>query len=156
MISPLSIKVIGTVFLIALAFLPPKPDTISRAVEERESSTLNEIMDSPVKRAHVICQYANRNAVENLGFNSRDIYSIDNNYMAWETETAIGVIFEDEEKEPVLEYFSPTRINACPGNNDVQESYLELNPDQPISVGKEKQNFARYGEVEVKVLSYRE
>ncbi|WPF65745.1 MULTISPECIES: hypothetical protein [unclassified Corynebacterium] len=130
-----------------------KPTTIANAVQERDSFTLNEIMDSPVKEAHVFCEYADADAAEELGFDRRDIYSIDNNHMAWETHTAIGVIFEDADKEPVLEYFSPTRINACSAH---RISYLELDPDQTISVGVETKEFVRYGEKQVKVLSYRE
>lgn len=133
-----------------------KPTTIANAVQEKDAFTLNEIMDSPVREAHVFCEYADADAAENLGFDRRDIYSIDNDYMAWETHTAIGVIFEDADKKPVMEYFDPIRINACPADNGVSESYLKLAPDQTISVSVETKKFVREGEKQVKVLSYRE
>ncbi len=117
----------------------------------QESFSLSEVFEEPISEAYVFCTYADEERGEELGFDRKSFYSIDRDYMAWETNTGIGVKFRDEEKEPLVEWFSPTRINSCPSAGD---AYRKIDPEGPITIEMEKVKFQRYGVREVKNLFY--
>lgn len=61
----------------------------------------------------MFCEYTDADEGAELGFDPDDFYGIDNHPHSWEVVTGIGVIFQDGTQEPLVEWFSPTGINAC-------------------------------------------
>lgn len=127
---------------------PTKPDVIQEAAQSHSSFTLAELTDQAIDRAYVICEYSDTQHLANLGFERADLHSIDNNPHAWEADTGIGLIFE-EETAPYVEWFSPQTIDACPGN---LQSETEIDPDAPIGVHREERQSGTLTDVEVLVL----
>lgn len=124
---------------------------IAQAAHERTSFSLAEVIDGPVKEAYVFCQYTNSEDGVARGFEEADFFGIDKNYMAWETSTGIGVLFEDG-TEPRVEWFQPKDINACAESEDFLR---QLDPDQTITVSDVSMRFVGIeDEVIVKTLSY--
>ncbi|WPF66944.1 MULTISPECIES: hypothetical protein [unclassified Corynebacterium] len=119
----------------------------------QESFSLSEVFEEPIAEAYVFCSYADEERGEELGFDRKSFYSIDRDYMQWETNTGIGIKFRDEEKKPIVEWFNPVKINSCASPGD---SYRKIDPEGPITIEIKKVEFIRYGEKEVKHLFYRD
>ncbi len=126
-----------------------KSREIAETVYSQDEFTLNEIFDQPVKEGYVFCEYTNADEGAELGFDPDDFYGIDNVPYAWEVMTGIGVIFQDGTREPLVEWFSPTGINACAKI----APYTRIEPDQTIAVGSTIKKFSDVGEKEIATLS---
>ncbi|MGP6173204.1 hypothetical protein [Corynebacterium sp. A21] len=124
---------------------------IARAVQERASFSLAEVVEGPVTAAYVFCQYTNAADGVARGFEESDFFGIHRDPIAWEAYTGIGLIFEDGTASRV-EWFAPKDINACPASAD---PLRQLDPDQTITVNEVPVRFVRSTEdVMVNMLSY--
>ena len=85
---------------------------IGAAAHDGEPFTIAEAVGDGVERAYVFCPYTDKSTGAELGFDPDDFFAIDDNSYAWETYTGIGVIFDDG-REPAVEWFDPTDIDAC-------------------------------------------
>ncbi|MEJ4102194.1 hypothetical protein V5T06_06485 [Corynebacterium mastitidis] len=128
-------------------------DTILNA---QDGFLLSDAFDEPVSEAYVFCEYHDEERGEGLGFKRSDFFSINRNYKTWETHTGIGVKFKDGKEDPTVEWFDPTKIDACPGS----DSYKKIDPENPINIEKKIVEFSSagssLGEKEVKTLHYQE
>lgn len=122
---------------------------LTQAALDGEAFTVEQVLDSSVERAYVFCPYTSKEFGEQLGFNPDDFHGINDNPQAWETETGIGVLFEDGSSQ--VEWFDPREVNACP---DATQSGTEIAADSPISVSLETREFANGKTSEVAVLKY--
>lgn len=113
--------------------MQPESHIIQDVVQSNSSFTLSEITDQAISRAYVICGYSNTQKLVELGFDPDDLYSIDRNPYAWETETGIG-FFYGEEESSYVEWFAPREIDACPGKI---QSETEIEPHGVIEITKE-------------------
>lgn len=133
------------------------PDTGGKITDTvlstQESFSLSEVFEEPIAEAYVFCTYADEERGEELGFDRKSFYSIDRDYMRWETNTGIGIKFRDEEKKPIVEWFNPVKIDSCPSPGD---DYRKIDPEGPITIEIKEVEFVQYGVKEVKNLLYPE
>lgn len=121
----------------------------SDEISKSNHIVLSEVSKKKIDKAYVICPYADQLSFTKLGFREKDIYSIQNNYQAWETHSGLALKYEDGETEVV--YFNPTKIDACPGNP--KGSPPEIDPDATIRIDEMTKKFANPDrEVAIKVL----
>ncbi|WP_156801685.1 hypothetical protein [Corynebacterium mastitidis] len=125
-------------------------------LNSQDSFRLSGAFDEPISEAYVFCEYHDEDRGEGLGFKESDFFSIKRNSKSWETHTGIGVKFKDGKEEPTVEWFDPTKIDACPGS----DSYKKIDPEKPINIEKRIVEFSSagssLGEKEVKVVHYQE
>lgn len=157
--TPLS-KIAALVFVPGLLVAGCSPGVDGKIsdviINAQDSFRLSDAFDEPISEAYVFCEYHDEERGEGLGFKRSDFFGINRNSKTWETHTGIGVKFKDGKEEPTVEWFDPTRIDACPGS----DSYKKIDPEKPISIEKEIVEFSSagsfLGEKEVKLLHYRE
>ncbi|MCH6196234.1 hypothetical protein MHT86_01810 [Corynebacterium mastitidis] len=157
--TPLS-RIAALVFALGLLVVGCSPGVGGKItdviINVQDSFHLSDAFDEPISEAYVFCEYHDEDRGEGLGFKEGDFFSIDRDYTSWETHTGIGVKFKDGKEEPTVEWFDPTKIDACPGS----DSYKKIDPEKPINIEKEIVEFSSagssLGEKEVKVLHYQE
>lgn len=125
-------------------------------INSQDSFLLGDAFDETISEAYVFCEYHDEERGEELGFEKGDFFSIDRGYASWETHTGIGVKFKDGKEEPKVEWFDPTKIDACSGS----DSYRKIDLEKPIKIEKKVVEFSSagssLGEREVKILHYQE
>ncbi|MEJ4099897.1 hypothetical protein V5S96_05920 [Corynebacterium mastitidis] len=122
---------------------------LADTIHSQSEFSLGDAFDDPVKEGYVFCEYADAESGEELGFDPDDFYGVYNNPHDWEVKTGIGVIFQDDAREPVVEWFAPEQINTCVN----VAPYRHLEPGQKITVGTTVKDFTNRGEAEIKTLS---
>ncbi|SQG63972.1 Uncharacterised protein [Corynebacterium renale] len=135
--------------LLATAGCGTQVTPLTQAALDGEPFTVEQVLGDSVASAYAFCPYASKELGEQLGFNADDFYGIDDNPQAWETETGIGVLFEDGSSQ--VEWFDPREVSACEGR---MQTGTEIDAGSPITVHKESREFANGTTSEVAVLKY--
>lgn len=135
--------------LLATAGCGTQVTPLTQAALEGEPFTVEQALGDSVASAYVFCPYTSKELGEQLGFNADDFYGIDDNPHAWETETGIGVLFEDGSSQ--MEWFDPREVSACEGR---MQTGTEIDPRAPITVSMETREFDGGKSSDVALLHY--
>ena len=110
--------------------------------------TVADVAGPGVERAYVFCPYTDKAEAQRLGFDPSDVPGIDDDVMAWETASGIGVIAGGRAE---IEWFDPRKVDACgPG----VKPYQEIDPAATVRGTAETREYAGGETAEVTVLRF--
>lgn len=110
--------------------------------------TVADVAGPGVERAYVFCPYTDKAEAQRLGFDPSDVPGIDDDVMAWETASGIGVIAGGRAE---IEWFDPRKVDAC---GPRVEPYQEIDPAATVRGTAETREYAGGETAEVTVLRF--